>query len=123
MRDNTLKLLCALLLLSVSAHVVRADEPGQMYYANFYNTGGGWTTGTLLSSSPNSWKCGWPEVGPSGPLPDVYSWCTAEGSQLLYRPSERRLLRQRAQLRCVAAHQTYRKGIRMGSEGGLDGLP
>ncbi len=77
MKKNTWGLLCALLLLGVSVHVVRADAPGQVYYANFYNSGGTWTTGKLLSSSPNSWKHGWPEVGPSGPLPDVHSWCTA----------------------------------------------
>jgi len=55
-----------------------ATEPGQVYYANFYNSGGAWTTYPLLSSSPNSWKSGWPGIGPSGPLPDVYSWCTAK---------------------------------------------
>jgi len=74
-RFHLIKSVAAVLVVVVQAH---AADPGQVYYANFYNSGGTWTTYPVLSSSPNSWKHGWPIIGPSGPLPDVHSWCTAK---------------------------------------------
>ncbi|MCD4699191.1 MAG: PEP-CTERM sorting domain-containing protein [Phycisphaerae bacterium] len=76
MRENTLKLLCALLLLAVSVQAFSADAPGTLYSQNFATGGAGWASGKIISSSPNSWRLGVASIGYLQPYP-WYCWGTA----------------------------------------------
>lgn len=75
---NRYSLLAAVAVALVLPFQANATDPGQVYYANFDGVGGAWTTYPLLSSSPNSWRHGWPAIGPSRPYPEVNCWATAK---------------------------------------------